>query len=235
MTSDQVFNPVLWFFLLGWMAISMPLYIFILWKSWKWAIIYLGVVFLLAVYAAFFSVHNFGGAFGAGSALSCLTAILVPISLIIWILVRRPFGRKFGDDVNRRRLYVFGGLLIVVTHLFPFFGSMTIDSACFRITQRNAEPLIAAVETYYRENGTYPKDVVSLQPEYLAEIPTPGCSWLSTQPDWPPVSYKLQVCRDGPVLLTNESSDGTSIERYNYDTGVWSSVSFLDGACSYLR
>ena len=77
--------------------------------------------------------------------------------------------------------------------------------------------------------------VVGITTEYLAEIPTPGCVWLSTQPDWPPVTYEIQTCNDGTVLLTNESSDGTSIERYNFSTGNWSSVSFLDGACSYLR
>lgn len=213
----------------------MPLYIFILWKSWKGAIFFLVGIVLLAVYAAFFSVHNFGGAFGAGSALSCLTALLVPISLIIWILLRRPFGRKFGDDIALRRLYVFGGLLIVVTHLFPFFGSTTIDRTCFHITQRNAKPLIAAVEIYDQENGAYPSDVDSLLPDYLAEIPTPGCTWLSAQPDWPLVSFQIQTCNDGVVLLTNESSDGTSIQRYNFTTGNWSSVSFLDGVCSYLR
>jgi hypothetical protein len=235
MSSDQIFHPALWYFLLAWMAVSMPLYIFCLWKSLRWAVFCFGVVLILAVYAAFYSVHNFGGAFGAGMALSCLTVILVPISLIILILLRRPFGRKFGDDVKRRRWYVFGGLLIAVTYLFPLFGSMTIDAACYRITQRNAKPLIAAVEIYYQEHGVYPGDIESLTPDYLANIPAPGCVWLSKQPDWPPVSYKLQSCNDDTVLLTNESSDGTSIERYNFDTGVWSSVSFFDGACSYLR
>lgn len=235
MTSDQVFHPAFWYLLLALVAISMPLYIFILWKSWKGAIIYLGAVFVLAMYMAFYSVHNFGGAFGAGMALSCLTAVLVPISLIIWILLRRPFGRRFGDDVTRSRLYVFGGLLIVVTHLFPFVGSMTIDAACFRITQRNASPLIAAVDTYFKENGTYPPDVESLQSGYLAEIPSPGCTWLSARPEWQPVNFEILTCNDDTVLLTNESSDGTSIERYNFSTGNWSSISFLDGACSFLH
>jgi hypothetical protein len=235
MTSDQVFNPAFWYLLLALMAISMPFYIFILWKSSKWAIVALLLIVALAVYMAFYSVHNFGGAFGAGMALSCLTMVLIPISLIIWLLVRRPFGRKFGEDVLRRKLYIWGGLLIVVTHLFPFIGSMTIDGACFRITQQNAETIITAVENYHQDIGVYPSDIETLQLDYLAEIPSPGCVWLSTQPDWSPVSYEIQTCNDGTVLLTNESSDGTSIERYNFSTGNWSSISIFDGACSFLR
>jgi len=235
MTSDQIFYPIIWILLLVLMAASMPVYIYILWKSWKGAIAYWIFLFFLAIYMAFFSVHNFGGAFGAGMALSCLTMVLVPISLIIWTLLRRPFGRKYIDDVIRRRLYVFGGLLIVVFQLFPFAGSTVIDSTCYRITRQNAEPLIAAIETFYRENGEYPAEIDVLQPTYLAGLPVPGCTWLSTHPDWPPVHFEIQTCRDDSVQLTNESSDGTSIERYNFSTGNWSSVSFLDGACSYLR
>jgi len=235
MTADLLFNPGLWYLLLALTAISLPLYIFILWKSWKGAIVFLGLVISLAIYMAFFSVHNFGGAFGAGMALSCLTAILVPISLIILILLRRPFRRKYGDDLIRRRLYVFGGLLIVLTQLFPIIGSYSIDAACFGITQRNAQPLISAIETYQQENGTFSSDIESLQPEYLAEIPVPGCFLLSAQDDWYQVRFELYTCNDDIVLLTNESTDGTSIERYNFATGNWSSNSFLDGACRYLR
>lgn len=235
MTSDQVFNPFFWYLLLAEMVISLPLYVFILWKSRKWAVAYLMFSFSLAIYAAFFSLHNFGGAFGPGMALSCLTILLVPISLIVWILLGYSFRRKYGDDVSRRRLYFFGGLIIILSQLFPFVGSYAIDSACFSITQRNAEPLIDAVEAYYQKNGSYPLEIDSLQPKYLSEVPLPGCNWLSTQEDWYQVRFEIYTCDAGMVLLTNESSDGTSIERYNFATSNWSSISFLDGACSYLR
>lgn len=235
MTADQVFNPAFWYLMLALTAFSLPLYILILWKSWKGAIGYLGLILFLAIYMAFFSVHNFGGAFGAGMALSCLTAFLVPISLLVLILLRRPFRSKFGDDLIRRRLYVFGGLLIILTQLFPILGSYSIDTACFRTTRGNAEPLIFAIETFQQKHDTYPLDIASLQPEYISEIPVPGCSWLSAQEDWYQVRFELYSCSDGVVLLTNESTDGTSIERYNFVTANWSSISFLDGACSYLR
>ncbi len=217
------------------MAVSLPLYIFILWKSWKLAIIYLTLTFTLLIYIAFFSVHNFGGAFGAGMVLSCLAAFLGPISLIVWILLRHPFQRKYADDLTRRRMYFFGGILVISLQLFPIIGSYSIDSACFRITQRNAEPIISAVETYFQEMGVFPQELEFLQPEYMSKLPTPGCIWLATQDYRPQVSFEIQTCNEGIVLLTNELTGGTSIERYNFSTGNWSSVSFLDGACSYLR
>lgn len=235
MTSDQVFNPSFWYIFLALMAVSLPLYIFVLWKSWKLAIAYLLLNFVLVVYVAFFSVHNFGGAFGAGMALSCLSTFLVPVSLIIWILLRHLFQHKFGADLIRRRMYFFGGLLIIVYQLFPFSGSYFIDSTCFRNTQSNAESIIRAVETYQQENGAFPQALELLQIEYLSEIPTPGCTWLGTQDYRPKVSFEIQTCNDGTVLLINESTDGTSMERYNFATGNWSSVSFLDGTCSYLH
>ncbi len=235
MTSDQFFNPGFWYLLLALTAISLPLYVLILWKSWRWAVAFLIFTFSLAAYAAFFSLHNFGGAFGAGMALSCLTVLLLPISLIFLILLRHPFRRKFEDDLRRRRLYVIGGILIVVSQLFPFIGSMTIDSACYRLTRSNAEPIISGVARYHQEHGVYPPDLESLQPEYLSEIPNPGCVWLGTQEYRVQVSFEIQTCNDGTVLLTNESTNGTSIERYNFTVGNWSSISVLDGACSFLR
>jgi len=92
-------------------------------------------------------------------------------------LLRRPFKRKFETDLRRRRLYVFGGLIISVTQFFPVIGTYAIDATCFRTTQRNAEPISATVETFQQDNGDYPIEINSLVPEYLSEIPEPECSW----------------------------------------------------------
>ena len=235
MASDQIFNPSFWFVLLALLAISLPLYVLALWKSWKWAILALFLIVGLGVYTAFYSVHNFGGAFGPGMILSCLAVFLVPISIILLILLRHPFIRKFPDNILRNRLYFWGGVLIIFSQMVPFFGSYTVDAVCYRTTRQNAAPLITAIEAYFEQKGTYPEKIEILQPAYLVEIPVPGCSWLSTQGNWPPPRFEIQTCNNGTVLLTNESTDGTSIQRYNFNTGNWSSISFLDGSCSHLR
>jgi hypothetical protein len=235
MTSEQVFYPGLWYLLLAFIAVSMPLYIFILWKSKRLAIVYLGVVITLGVYLAFFSARNFGGAFGAGMVLACLSVFLVPLSLLIWLLLHRPFKRKFEEDHTRRRLFVIGAAVIVLVQIFPLMGSYGINGVCFSATRNNAEPIIAAAQTYYQEFGRYPAEINELMILTDGEFPIPACSWLRGQEYDYQSDFEITECRDGAILLTNNSMDGSSIERYNFATGNWSAISFLDGACSHLR
>jgi len=234
MISDQVFSPRIWFLLLGLLTLALPIYIFALWKSLKAAFIYLGVFLAFGLYLAFFSARNFGGAFGAGLALACLSATLVPISLIIWLLLRHAFQRKFADDQIRLRWYILGGILILIIQLFPLAGSYTIDAACFAATRRNAASLIAALENYQRQNGFYPAKISDLIPIYLWNVPAPACSWLSGVEYRTQIGFELQECPGEIMLLTIPSMNGSSIERYNFKMGNWSSVSFLDGYCNFL-
>jgi hypothetical protein len=235
MTSDQVFHPGLWYLLLTFLALSLPLFVFILWKSKRWAIMYLVLVIALGIYLAFFSARNFGGAFGAGMAIACLSVFLVPISLILWILLRRPFRHRFKEDHTRQRLFAIGAVVIVFVQLLPFLGSYSINAACFSATQNSAETLIATAQAYYLDHGRYPTDVAELVHLMTEDYPTPACSWLSGQKYRQQTGFEFTECPDEQVLLTSYSMDGTSIERYNFATGNWSAISFLDGACSHLR
>jgi hypothetical protein len=235
MTSEQIFYPGLWYILLAVTAISLPLYVFLLWKTTRGAIVYLVFLIAFSIYMAFFSARNFGGAFGAGMAFACLSALLVPISLIVLLLLRRPFRRKYADDLIRRRLYVVGGVIIILVQIFPILGSYSIDKACYAATRGNASPLISAVQRYEQDIGQYPSEVQDLLPMYISQIPAPACLWLSGDTYREQTGFEITACRNGSVLLTTISLDGSSIERYNFATGNWSSISFLDGACSYLR
>jgi hypothetical protein len=234
MTSDQVFNPHIWFLHIGLLTLALPLFVFALWKSLRVALIYLGVFLVFGLYLAFFSARNFGGAFGAGLALACLSATLVPISVIVWLLLRHAFQRKFADDLTRRRWYIMGGILVLVIQLIPLAGSYTIDAGCFAATRRNAAPLIAALGNYQQQNGFYPEKMSDLLPVYLWNVPAPACSWLSGVEYRAQIGFELQECPGEIMLLTSPSMNGSSIERYNFKTGNWSSVSFLDGYCNFL-
>ena len=46
--------------------------------------------------------------------------------------------------------------------------------------------------------------------------------------------YEQQQHVNGSTI-TVYAVDGEFIRRYNFSTGNWSTVSFLDGTCSYLR
>lgn len=234
MDSEQIFHPGFWFVILGLLTVAFPLYVLVLWKSWKLALVYLSAFLSFGVYIAFYSARNFGGAFGAGMMVGCLSVLLVPISIVIWLILRHPFRNRYGEDVRRLRMYTVGGVVIILTQLFPLAGSSAINTACFSSTQRHAGALIDAIDTYYQQNGDYPSVLGDLTPTYLLVLPTPACSWLSAQEYRTQVGHELIACPDGGLLLVNLSMDGTGIERYQFSTDQWSAVSFLEGPCSHL-
>ena len=232
--SEQIFHPGFWFVILGLLTVAFPLYVLVLWKSWKLAVVYLIAFLSFGVYIAFYCARNFGGAFVAGMTVGCLSVLLVPISIVICFILRRPFRNKYGEDVRRLRLYSLGGVGIMLTQLLPIAGSQAINTACFSSTQRNAAALIDAIDTYRQQNGVYPSVLGDLTPTYLLILPTPACSWLSAEEYRTQVGHELIACPDGSLLLVNLSMDGTGIERYQFSTDQWSAVSFLDGPCSHL-
>ncbi|GEM_PF-1889794 len=237
MTSFNAFfrlAPVLALF----RALALPLFILLLWKrSVRAAAAFLVLVFLEGVIAAFYTVYTFGGAFGLGIMLFCSPFLSVPLSLLVLLLAYRPFSRAWtgGEAAPRRRFYLFGGLFILVWQLAPVVGYYGIGSACYAQNRRIGADLIAAVETYRQEQGRYPDSLEAIVPAYAPAIPAPGCAWLSGAGPWDRQGFELARCSSDVLLLTVESVDGSFIERYNFATGNWSSISFLDGACSFLR
>jgi hypothetical protein len=215
--------------------LSVPAFILLLWKgSVKLALAFLVFMIAESVLAALCAVYTFGGAFGPGMLMFCLSFLAVPLSLLILLLGRRPFFRVFAEDRQRCRFYLIGGLLIAALQLSPVVGHYAIRAICHAQNRRTGAQIIMTVETYKREHGSYPEDLSALVPKYMPALPSPGCSWLSSN-EWAEDGFALQRCRSGEVLLTVRSVDRSSVERYNFETGNWSSVSFLDGACSYLR
>ena len=66
----------------------------------------------------------------------------------------------------------------------------------------------------------------------IPAMPAPACAWLSGREG---NAFDIASCGTGPTLIVSPSVDGGGIERFNLETGNWSSISFLDGACSFLR
>jgi len=234
MTFDDIFYG-LWFLLPLVSFLSMPLFILILWLNGKRAAnIFLLIMALESVLAALYSVHTFGGAFGPGMMIFCLSFVVFLISLILFIFIHSRFYQSFIEDEERKKNYIRGGLLILLMQFSPVIGYFVIRVSCSIQTHRNAQPIIQDINTYYQESGKYPdtlQDVNILDEEIF---PLPGCSWLEWDTGYPN-KYEIVQCSSGETLLTAESIDGSSILRYNFYNGAWSSVSFLDGACSTLR
>ncbi len=213
---------------------AVPIFAVLLWKrSVRAAAMWLIFLVLESIGAAVVSVYA-GGMFGLGSILACLTPFTIVVSLLLFLIFWRRFFRASEDNQQQRRFYLVSGLSIVALQVVVFAGHFGIQSACFAQTRRQATPIIDAVEAYRQANGDYPQELEEIVPSYLEALPSPSCAWLRID-SYTPAKFALERCEPDITLLTVDSLDGEFIRRYNFATGDWSFVSFLDGTCSYLR
>ena len=225
----------LWFLLPLFSFLSMPVFILILWRGGKRAgQIFLLIMTLESVLAAFYGVHTFGGAFGPGMMIFCLSFVVFLVSLILLIFIHSRFYRQFIEDEDRKKLYIRGGLIILLLQFSPVIGYFIIRISCSMQTHINAQPIIQAITAYHEDTGEFPRTLEMLPNPDGNNIPAPGCAWLEWDTGYPN-RFEIVQCRNGETLLAADSIDGSSILRYNLESVLWSSVSFLDGACSYLR
>ena len=213
---------------------AIPVFVTLLWKvGIRAAALWMAFLILETVAAAPLSVYA-GGMFGLGSMLVCLSPFTVAVSLLLLLILLRRFTRAFAEDRPRIRFYVLGGLLVVVLQIGVFAGHSGVRSVCSAQTRLRASPVIAAVESYRQEQGSYPKDLDDVIPAYLPALPSAACGWLVSS-EYTDREFALKQCDPDVTLLVLDSLDGDSIQRYNFATDNWSSVSFLDGTCSFLR
>lgn len=227
------FNPTLIFLIIS--VAAVPVFIFLIWKyPVRWTVALLIGLTLESILVAFYTVYAFGGAFGPGIVLFCLSPLIMFVAFLILLGARQPFLRAYPTDKIRQRVYLLGGLFVIGLQASPMLGNFAIDATCFTLTQQRAGPMITALETYRQDQGHYPEDLALLTPTYLPALPTPACSWLSENQGLAK-GFALEQCQDDVWLLTVSSVGRSSIQRYNLSTGNWSSISFLDGACNFLR
>ncbi len=190
-------------------------------------------------------VGIFGGAF------SCLVLPAVAMSLIAVIATRANTWRLLWGDPARQHMYVIGAVLVPLLQLAPLPGEIAIVTACDALNRREGDAIVQALRAYRQDHDVYPETLQALVPGYLAALPPPRCfatfGWFhgSDVYQWMPGSdilragsaqFELERCTIGRVtLLTLPSIRFEFIQRHNLDTGNWSRVSFLDGACSYLK
>ncbi len=201
-----------------------------------------GMLFLAAMLIANILVAidaslSIGGGFDTGTLVvlaSCFTAPLAFIPLSLYLFLRRKhFALAVGDDLLKRQLYFVGGIILIVLPFSPLAGHTFLNSYCDGQIEQTGNSIVQAIKKFNQDQGTYPLAVDALVPAYLARVPTaPGCMGKNNQS----VKYEIENCSQGVTLLTAEPSfDGSEVLRYNFQTGNWSGVSFLDGACNFLR
>ena len=225
---------MLFYLIIGLHLAAIPIYIVLLWKRpIRAAAIWLAFLFLESIAVTLWSVYT-GGMFGPGTFVVCLSPFTVAISFLLLFIFFRRFNRAFEGERLRRMVYLIGGLIVVALQVIVFAGHYGVKSACFARTRRRAAPVIDAVEAYRRARGDYPHTLDDLVPSYLQSLPAPACEWLRGEANTP-AAFALERCRSGETLLIVDSVDAQFIRRYDLGAGGWATISFLDGACSFLK
>lgn len=201
-------------------------------RAWLWVIVNLVLLFLLASGLAYYIFFSTGTFFVA--ALTCLPLPLSLIAVLYLLYWRRKNIAEFQGDRSLKRMYWMAILLIPLIMVTPFFDMIIFRSTCFSLNQRAAEPILEAMETYHQELGVYPEDISALAPKYLNEIPAGRCQPLPGSSITEP-SFTITKCiHEDITILTIPIGSGEWIQRYIPESGKWATLSFLDGACSYL-
>ncbi len=207
--------------------LSLPVFIFLLDKtSSKLAALFLVGLVSESILVAFYTLLNFGGAFGSGIILFCGVGLTLPVALLIFIAGLKVYRKR---DDTPPRLYLVGGVLIILLQAAPFMGQAGIGAYCNGQIRQAGQPVIEALQAFQADRGSYPDDLALLIPDYLIELPQGQC----LGDLGPTVDFDLIRCPDSDLLIT-DSFDGANILRYQLNTKTWSGVSFLDGPCNFL-
>ena len=186
---------------------------------------------LESVFAALFSVHTFGGTFGPGTIIFCLSFAIFIVSLMLFIIYHTRFYRQFYEDELRKKVYMRGGLLILLLQFSPVIGYFGIRVSCSLQTHQNAYSYISSVNSYYNATGHYPDRLDDLNTSSDLPIIQPGCAWLDGDKN---NQFEIVRCSSGQTLLTAHTVDGSSVLRYDFGEEIWTSISILNDVCSDL-
>ena len=213
-------------------ALALPFFTFILEQiSRKWAMAFLGFMTLESIMVAFYTVLTFSGAFGPGILLFFSPCLTIPLSLIMLVMGWPRASRAARRSNLQRGFYLIGCIAIIGMQAAPMVGNSAIGGYCDGQTTQAGNQIAAALQEYKRYKGDYPSSLETLAPGYLAQVPYQQC----LGPLGRKVDFQLVKCRNNVVLLTTHSFNGAEVLRYNFQVGKWSSISFLDGTCSYIQ
>jgi hypothetical protein len=200
------------------------------------ALIYGAVALAGALFTSYQALYSFGGGFGYGVVLCFVSGVFGGV-VSIWLLVItvRILRSRPWQGIRRQQVLVLAGIpLIVLTVYAPVVGPFGLGGICDWLNRDRAQPLIAGVQAYQSDNGgMYPPNLAALAPKYAVDLPQPAC--FPAGSTWEYKDFGLTHCPTGETLLTIYTIRGVSVQRYNFSTGRWSSISFLDGECNFLR
>jgi hypothetical protein len=238
--------PILIVFVIG--AIPALIFVLLFWKRYLGLIpVLLLILIILGAAAAVYLLYG-GGFFGVG--VSCLTIPVAASSLIVLIGARATFFRLSKEDKSRRRSYLMGIFLIPLVLIAPLLEEFFITYTCDALNRRSGNTIVRALEAYKQDHKTYPRDLDTLVPTYISEIPSARCftpyQWFGDSDAYQRFHFSSSLWTDGEFKLHKCSSEKVTllivpsvlfdfVHRYNLTTGNWSRTSLLDGTCTSVR
>lgn len=196
--------------------------------------IYAALLVALSGAGAAYTLATMGGGFGFG-VFMCLGSTFGSLILIPAAWGVGKGSALFGAPEFWRQMAAWGALALIVLSAFsPLIGVQVISHLCDRLNEQHAAPIIEAAQEVYDNTSVYPTNLAALglSPD------VPHCTGLLRlgNPNASPVIYEFETCSDGTTLLTFYAMNGVGVERYDFSRARWiGSVSWLDGACSFLN
>lgn len=203
-----------------------------------WAVL-VCVTFLLGLAIA----HTFADFF---PGLGCFTTLWTPVAVILTVLVWRRQGGRMepaGESgaPSRPRLYTLLLALVVLQLSAPLIG-LAYAQSCALLNRRAARPIVAALESYRQEHGSYPfppnrhrSDLSVLVPEHLRTIPPLACkNPFARRNEALAQEWQLYYCTNSPdqeTLLLVPLIGTDSKQIYSPQTKLWTRGNALDGYC----
>ena len=150
-----------------------------------------------------------------------VTALMIPFSIFMFIRYRTELGYK----TRKYALNILLCLLMVVSIAIPTLTYLPIKQVCGTSNTQRIQDLSVSIANYKSDNGHFPMDLEEMIPDYISDIPSPACSFMSGIPR----SFHLDVCDIDYPNFYVRSVDLVGWYLYSFGDGEYSQIwSFLD-------
>jgi hypothetical protein len=173
----------------------------------------------------YFMFTQFGAAFYVG-ALYFPLAILVALAMLIYLFVQAfTLRKKTGSSKKIYILHLLTGFLIVISTAIPPMLYSPIKEACAKSSSAKIPALSQATSRFFSDHTSYPETLEELVPDYLDQLPTPSCNFLSGSHR----TFYISACKGEIPFFYTSTLDFVGFDFYEYGTGRhWRLHSFLD-------
>lgn len=162
-----------------------------------------------------------------------MLAPIVAIFMVILSIIEFIRSRTdLGYPTRKYFVNIFVCICLIIFLLIPSFTYLPIKLKCGTANVQRVQEISQSMTIYKTDKGYFPKDLDTLVPEYLSDVPSPACNFMSGLHR----SFQLRVCNEEEPLFYVRSVDLLGFYFYSFGDGRFSSLwSFLDnpdpGAC----